>query len=68
MPPTSPSRSTDREGVAKQVIAYVAETDGTLQAGARCDFVEAIPRTPSGKIVHRGLIERERLAAHTMRR
>jgi hypothetical protein len=25
MPPTSPSRSTDREGVAKQVMAYVAE-------------------------------------------
>jgi acyl-CoA synthetase (AMP-forming)/AMP-acid ligase II len=29
----------------------------------RYELVDAVPRTPSGKIVRRGLIERERSAA-----
>jgi acyl-coenzyme A synthetase/AMP-(fatty) acid ligase len=33
----------------------------------RYEFVEAIPRTSSGKIIRRELIERERLAAHPRR-
>jgi acyl-CoA synthetase (AMP-forming)/AMP-acid ligase II len=52
----------DREGVAKQVLAYVAERVAPFKRVRRYEFVEAIPRTPSGKIVRRGLIERERLA------
>jgi acyl-coenzyme A synthetase/AMP-(fatty) acid ligase len=31
----------------------------------RYEFIEAIPRTPSGKIIRRALIERERRAAMT---
>jgi len=57
-------QATDREGVAKQVMAYVAERVAPYKRVRRYEFVEAIPRTPSGKIVRRGLIERERLAAH----
>jgi acyl-CoA synthetase (AMP-forming)/AMP-acid ligase II len=54
----------DREGVAEQVLAYVAERVAPFKRVRRYEFVEAIPRTPSGKIVRRGLIERERLATH----
>jgi acyl-coenzyme A synthetase/AMP-(fatty) acid ligase len=45
-------------------MAYVAEQVAPYKRVRRYEFVEAIPRTPSGKIVRRGLIERERLAAH----
>ncbi|SNR30478.1 AMP-binding enzyme [Blastococcus mobilis] len=54
----------DREDVAKQVMAYLAEQVAPYKRVRRYEFVEAIPRTPSGKIVRRGLIERERSAAH----
>ena len=54
----------DREGVAEQVLAYVAERVAPFKRVRRYEFVEAIPRTPSGKIVRRGLIERERLATN----
>jgi acyl-coenzyme A synthetase/AMP-(fatty) acid ligase len=56
-------QTTDPQGVAKQVMAYVAEQVAPYKRVRRYEFVEAIPRTPSGKIVRRGLIERERLAA-----
>jgi acyl-coenzyme A synthetase/AMP-(fatty) acid ligase len=46
------------------VMAYVAERVAPYKRVRRCEFVAAIPRTPSGKIVRRGLIERERSAAH----
>jgi acyl-CoA synthetase (AMP-forming)/AMP-acid ligase II len=56
-------QTTDPEAVAKQVLAYVAEQVAPYKRVRRYAFVEAIPRTPSGKIVRRGLIERERSAA-----
>jgi acyl-CoA synthetase (AMP-forming)/AMP-acid ligase II len=56
-------QTTDPEGVAKQVMAYMAEQVAPYKRVRRYEFLEAIPRTPSGKIVRRGLIERERLAA-----
>jgi len=57
-------QTTDPEGVAKQVMAYLAEQVAPYKRIRRYEFVEAIPRTPSGKIVRRGLIERERSAVH----
>ncbi len=54
----------DQEDVAQQVMAYLAEQVAPYKRVRRYEFIEAIPRTPSGKIVRRGLIERERLAAH----
>jgi acyl-CoA synthetase (AMP-forming)/AMP-acid ligase II len=56
----------DRESVATEVIAYLAERVAPYKRVRRYEFIEAIPRTPSGKIVRRGLMERERLAAHTI--
>jgi acyl-CoA synthetase (AMP-forming)/AMP-acid ligase II len=53
----------NREDVAKQVMAYLAEQLAPYKRVRRYEFIEAIPRTPSGKIIRRGLIERERLAA-----
>ena len=60
------NEATDREDVAREVMAYVAERVAPYKRVRRYEFVEAIPRTPSGKIVRRGLIERERLAVHAM--
>jgi acyl-coenzyme A synthetase/AMP-(fatty) acid ligase len=60
-------RSTDREGAAQQVMAYVTEQVAHYKRVRRYEFVEAIPRTSSGKIVRRELIERERLAAQARR-
>jgi acyl-CoA synthetase (AMP-forming)/AMP-acid ligase II len=61
-------QTTDPEGVAKQVMAYLAEQVAPYKRVRRYEFVETIPRTPSGKIVRRGLIERERLAPHARHR
>ncbi len=52
----------DPEQVAQQVLAYVAERVAPYKRVRRHEIVEAVPRTPSGKIVRRGLIERERSA------
>ena len=56
-------QGTDPEGAAKEVMAYLAERVAPYKRVRRYEFIEAIPRTPSGKIVRRGLIERERLDA-----
>jgi acyl-CoA synthetase (AMP-forming)/AMP-acid ligase II len=53
----------DPEAVAEQVMAYVAERVAPYKRVRRYEIVETVPRTPSGKIVRRGLIERERSAA-----
>jgi acyl-CoA synthetase (AMP-forming)/AMP-acid ligase II len=54
---------TDPERAAKEVMAYLAERVAPYKRVRRYEFIEAIPRTPSGKIVRRGLIARERLGA-----
>jgi len=56
-------RGTDPDHAVEQVMAYVAERVAHYKRVRRYELVEAVPRTPSGKIVRRGLIERERLAA-----
>jgi acyl-coenzyme A synthetase/AMP-(fatty) acid ligase len=53
----------DPEAVANEVHSYVAERVAPYKRVRRHEFVESIPRTPSGKIVRRTLIERERRAA-----
>jgi acyl-coenzyme A synthetase/AMP-(fatty) acid ligase len=56
----------DPEQVAEEVLAYVAERVAPYKRVRRHEIVEAVPRTPSGKIVRRGLIERERSAAQAV--
>jgi acyl-CoA synthetase (AMP-forming)/AMP-acid ligase II len=46
--------ATDPEGVAKEVMAYLAERVAPYKRVRRYDFVGDIPRTPSGKILRRG--------------
>ena len=52
----------DPEGVAKDALAFLAERVAPYKRVRRHELIEAIPRTPSGKIVRRELIARERLA------
>ncbi|MGH3166567.1 MAG: AMP-binding protein, partial [Trebonia sp.] len=54
--------SADREGTAQEIIAYVTRRVTHYKRIRRYEFIDAIPRTPSGKIVRRHLIERESLA------
>jgi len=56
--------ATDPERVAKEVMAYLAERVAPYKRVRRYELVDAIPRTPSGKILRRGLIERQ--ARHAM--
>jgi acyl-coenzyme A synthetase/AMP-(fatty) acid ligase len=53
----------DPQDVAQEVMAYAAERVAPYKRVRRYELVDAVPRTPSGKIVRRGLIERERSAA-----
>jgi len=52
----------DPERDAQDALAYVAERVAPYTRVRRHEIVEAIPHTPSGKIVRRELIARERLA------
>lgn len=54
---------TDPEALANEVLAYMATRVAPYKRVRRYEFIEAIPRTPSGKIIRRALIERERRAA-----
>ena len=45
------------------VMAYVAERVSPQKKVRRVEFIDAIPKVPSGKILRRQLVERERLAA-----
>ena len=56
---------TDPAGVGDEVMAHVAERLAPYKRVRRYEFVEAIPRTPSGKILRRTLIEQERSIART---
>jgi acyl-CoA synthetase (AMP-forming)/AMP-acid ligase II len=51
---------TDPETLAADVLAHLAERVAPYKRVRRYEFVDSIPRTPSGKIMRRTLIERER--------
>ena len=61
--PAHPRDGVDPDATLRDVEGYVAERLAPYKRVRRYELIEAIPRTPSGKIVRRGLIERERLAA-----
>lgn len=48
---------------AEQVMAWVAERVSPYKKVRQVEFVEAIPKSPSGKILRRVLVERERARA-----
>jgi acyl-CoA synthetase (AMP-forming)/AMP-acid ligase II len=56
---------TDPEALASEVLDYMATRLAPYKRVRRYEFIDAIPRTPSGKIIRRALIERERRAAMT---
>ena len=47
---------------ADEVIAYVAERVSPQKKVRKVEFIDAIPKVPSGKILRRELVERERRA------
>jgi acyl-CoA synthetase (AMP-forming)/AMP-acid ligase II len=52
-----------RDGVAvDEVLGYVAEHVASYKKIRRCEVVDAIPKSPSGKILRRVLRDRERTA------
>jgi acyl-CoA synthetase (AMP-forming)/AMP-acid ligase II len=57
--------ATDPQALANEVLAYMATRVAPYKRVRRYEFIDAIPRTPSGKIIRRALIERERRAAMT---
>jgi acyl-CoA synthetase (AMP-forming)/AMP-acid ligase II len=48
---------------ADDLLAYVAERVAPYKKVRRIEFVDSIPKSPSGKILRRLLVERERAAA-----
>jgi acyl-coenzyme A synthetase/AMP-(fatty) acid ligase len=50
------------EATADELIAHVADRVAPYKKVRRLEFVDAIPRSPSGKILRRVLVERERAA------
>ena len=51
------------EVTADDIMAHVAERVAPHKKVRRVEFIDAIPRVPSGKILRRELVERERIAA-----
>jgi acyl-coenzyme A synthetase/AMP-(fatty) acid ligase len=51
------------EPTAKEVVSFVAERVAPHKKVRKVEFVEEIPKSPSGKILRRVLIERERQQA-----
>jgi acyl-coenzyme A synthetase/AMP-(fatty) acid ligase len=47
---------------AEEIMAYVAEHVAPYKKIRRLEIVESLPRSPSGKILRRVLVERERAA------
>jgi acyl-CoA synthetase (AMP-forming)/AMP-acid ligase II len=58
--------ATDPQRAADEAMAYMTERVAPYKRVRRYEIIDAIPRTPSGKIVRRGLIERERMASEAM--
>jgi acyl-CoA synthetase (AMP-forming)/AMP-acid ligase II len=56
----------DPERVAEEALAGLADRVAPYKRVRRYEILDAIPRTPSGKIVRRGLIERERSAVRAV--
>jgi len=56
------------EGTVTEVLAHVAERVAPYKRIRRYELIDAVPRTPSGKIIRRGLLERERAAVHAAAR
>ena len=52
----------DGDATAEAIMAYVAEHVAPYKKVRRLEFVDAIPKTASGKILRRVLVERERAA------
>ena len=55
----------DASVTAEELIAYTAERVNPQKKIRRVEFIEAIPKVPSGKILRRQLVERERAARGT---
>ncbi len=53
-------RKPGAELTAEEIMAYVAERVAPYKKIRRVEFLEAIPKVPSGKILRRKLVERER--------
>ena len=51
------------ETTAEDVMAFVAERVSPQKKIRRVEFIDAIPKVPSGKILRRQLVEQEREAA-----
>ena len=45
---------------AEELMAYVAERVAPTKRVRRLEFIDVIPKSPSGKILRRLLVERER--------
>jgi acyl-CoA synthetase (AMP-forming)/AMP-acid ligase II len=58
----------DPAAVADQVMAYTAERVAPYKRVRRYEVVDALPRTPSGKLIRRALLERERSAGPAVSR
>ena len=54
----------DAEAGADELMAYVSERVAPYKKVRLVEFVDEIPKSPTGKILRRVLVERER-AAHT---
>jgi acyl-CoA synthetase (AMP-forming)/AMP-acid ligase II len=51
------------EATADELMAFVASCVAPYKKIRRLEFVDQIPKSPSGKILRRVLVERERVAA-----
>jgi acyl-coenzyme A synthetase/AMP-(fatty) acid ligase len=50
------------EATADEIMAFVADRVAPYKKVRRVEFVEQIPKSPSGKILRRVLVEQERAA------
>jgi acyl-CoA synthetase (AMP-forming)/AMP-acid ligase II len=53
----------DTTATAEELMAYTAERVSPREKIRRLEFIDAIPKVPSGKILRRQLVERERAAS-----
>ena len=53
----------DTVATAEELMAYTAERVSPQKKIRRLEFIDTIPKVPSGKILRRQLVERERAAS-----